>query len=233
VPPYQYSLDGVTFKGSNQFLGLAAGAYTAWVKDVNDCLWQQNRIFIEDANQFIAGLGSEVDNLTLGDSTILTAYFRNNVGQVQVNWASSIPNSFTCIQEKCERIYAKPQTSTKFEVYAVDEAGCEAEASLFLRISNPKKVFVPTGFTPNNDGFNDILLTHGQSDIKVLYFRIFDRWGEEVYAATDFFLNDPAIGWDGTFRGTVLNGGVYTWLMEVEYIDLQKDLFRGSTTILR
>ena len=233
VPPYQYSLDGTNYKGSNQFIGLAAGAYSVYIKDVNDCIWQEDRIFIEDAAPFKVAISSQIDNLVLGDSTIVIATFENNTGAIQFNWTASIPESFACIKEKCERITVKPQTSTKFEVYAVDEAGCEAEADLFLRVSNPKKVFVPTGFTPNNDGFNDILLTHGQSDIKVRYFRIFDRWGEEVFAATDFFLNDPAIGWDGTFRGTPLNGGIYTWIMEVEYIDLQKDIFRGSTTVLR
>jgi len=119
-------------------------------------------------------------------------------------------------------------------VQVKDELGCEAETELFLRISNPKKIFVPTGFTPNNDGFNDRLLVHGQSTIKVKFFRIFDRWGEEVFTATEFFVNDPNfLGWDGLFRGQVMNSGTFTWIMEVEYIDQQTELFRGSTSLLR
>ena len=39
--------------------------------------------------------------------------------------------------------------------------------------------------------------------------------------------------WDGTFRGQPLNGGIYTWIMEVEYVDQQREIFKGNTTLIR
>jgi len=78
------------------------------------------------------------------------------------------------------------------------------------------------------------LLIHGQSNIKVKYFRIFDRWGEEVFTAMDFFINDRSfLGWDGQFKGQALNSGTFTWIMEVEYLDQQSELFKGTTTLMR
>ncbi|MFZ1529157.1 MAG: YDG domain-containing protein, partial [Ferruginibacter sp.] len=41
VPPYQYSLDNITYQVSNVFSGLAAGSYTAYVKDSKDCVGSQ------------------------------------------------------------------------------------------------------------------------------------------------------------------------------------------------
>jgi hypothetical protein len=54
-----------------------------------------------------------------------------------------------------------------------------------------------------------------------------------VYEQSDFVVNDPAIGWDGTFRGQPLNPGVFVWFMEAEYIDGYKETRRGQTTLLR
>ena len=234
TPPYQYSLDGTNFKNNATFIGLASGGYTTFVRDGKGCIWQERNVFIEDGPEFSLQLLLTSDDVTLGDSAIIAVTYNNNQGAVQVNWNASSAESFDCLSENCERILVKPQTSTNFEVYAVDELGCEAETELFLRISNPKRIFVPTGFTPNNDGFNDRLLVHGQSTIKVKFFRIFDRWGEEVFTATEFFVNDPNfLGWDGLFRGQVMNSGTFTWIMEVEYLDQQTELFRGSTSLLR
>jgi len=229
LPPYQYSLDGTDFKSNNVFVGLNAGNYTTFVKDINGCTWSESSIKIEQAAPFTVEIISDLETVILGDSTIIAAVFENNKGAVQLDWGPNID----CLQENCERIVVKPQSSTKFEVYAVDEAGCEAEADFFLRTTNPKKVLIPSGFSPNNDGFNDILLIHGQSNISVLYFHIYDRWGEEVYTARNFDVNDPSIGWDGTFRGQTLNGGIYTWVMEVVYVDGQKDIFKGNTTLIK
>ncbi len=229
LPPYEYSLDGSNYKSSNTFIGLTAGNYTTYVKDINGCIWEEPSVKIEQAAPFSVEITSDVSSLILGDSTIIAAHYTNNKGSVQLDWGPNID----CLQENCERIVVKPQSSTKFEVYAVDEAGCEAEADFFLRTTNPKKVLVPSGFSPNNDGFNDILLVHGQSNITVLYFHIYDRWGEEIFTARNFNVNDSSIGWDGTFRGQMLNGGIYTWVMEVAYLDGQKEIFKGNTTLIK
>jgi len=200
-------LDGNDFKSNNIFIGLNAGNYTTYVKDINGCVWSESNIQVKQAAPFTVDIISDQETLILGDSTIIAAVFENNKGAVQLDWGPNID----CLQENCERIVVKPQSSTKFEVYAVDEAGCEADADFFLRTTNPKKVLIPC----------------------VLYFHIYDRWGEEVYTARNFDVNDPNIGWDGTFRGQALNGGIFTWIMEVAYLDGQKEIFKGNTTLIK
>ena len=233
TPPYMYSLDGNRFQPNNRFIGLSAGTYTTYVIDSKGCISTSPNTAIDPGDVLLLEIASETENLAIGDSTILTALATSEQGGIQLSWSSINSESFDCLDENCASILINPQSSTKFEVYAIDAAGCEAEASLFLRITNPKKVFVPTGFSPNNDGFNDVLSVHGQSNITVTYFRIYDRWGEAVFVANEFSVNDPAVFWDGMFRGQQLNAGVYTWIMEVRYIDQQREIFKGNTTLMK
>ncbi|MFM9949043.1 MAG: T9SS type B sorting domain-containing protein, partial [Saprospiraceae bacterium] len=94
-------------------------------------------------------------------------------------------------------------------------------------------VAVPTGFTPNGDGANDRLLVHGQEGTTIRTFRIYDRWGELLYEARDFEVNDDNFGWDGSFIGKMMNGGVYLWYVDAEYADGVREVFKGQTTLIR
>jgi gliding motility-associated-like protein len=105
--------------------------------------------------------------------------------------------------------------------------------TLYARKFRP--VEVPTGFTPNGDGNNDILNVLAREDIEVdiLTFRIFDRWGELVFERKDIQPNQPSEGWDGDYRGALAQPGVYLWVVEVEYADGLTEVFKGQTTLIR
>ena len=66
-------------------------------------------------------------------------------------------------------------------------------------------VFVPNVFSPNGDGTNDILYVRGEN-IQHLLFRIYNRWGELVFET-----EDKHIGWDGTYKGKILQAGVFAY----------------------
>ena len=125
------------------------------------------------------------------------------------------------------------QHSTYFEVFAIDSLGCRASDKILISVDKPRRVFVPTAFSPNGDFINDLLLVHGQNNSKAVLFRIYDRWGEMLYEARDFAFNDENIGWDGNFRGQPMDPGVYVWYLEVEYVDGAKESFKGNTTLIR
>jgi gliding motility-associated-like protein len=89
-------------------------------------------------------------------------------------------------------------------------------------------IYVPTGFTPNDDGLNDILkaIPYGIKEFK--YFSLYNRWGEQVFTTTD-----PGKGWDGKFRGTKQNSGVYVWMAEaIDYND-QRIWLKGTAVLIR
>ena len=61
-----------------------------------------------------------------------------------------------------------------------------------------------------------------------MYFVIFDRWGEKVFET-----NDPTKGWDGTFRGKLLNPAVFDYYLEIDCYNHVQFIKKGNITLLR
>ncbi len=88
-------------------------------------------------------------------------------------------------------------------------------------------IFVPSAFSPNNDNLNDVLYVRGQN-IEELTFKVFDRWGELVFETTD-----QSVGWDGFFKGKVVDPDVYVYHLHVLCADDQEELIKGNVTVLK
>ncbi|MEO1627514.1 MAG: gliding motility-associated C-terminal domain-containing protein, partial [Bacteroidota bacterium] len=121
------------------------------------------------------------------------------------------------------------------QFFAFDDNGCEAEGRIQIRVNKDRSIYVPTGFTPNGDQVNDLLLVHGKESrvATIRYFRIFDRWGEMVFEARDFRPNDSSIGWNGEFDKRPMNPGVFVWVVEAEFEDGYREVYKGSSTLIR
>jgi gliding motility-associated-like protein len=87
---------------------------------------------------------------------------------------------------------------------------------------------VPTGFTPNRDGKNDIIRPIAVGITKIEYFRIYNRWGQQVFQTVE-----NGKGWDGRIKGQDQGSGVYVWV--VKAIDFTgKEFFaKGTLTLIR
>ncbi len=70
------------------------------------------------------------------------------------------------------------------------------------------EVYVPTAFSPNGDGRNDVFHFRPVS-MTIDAFEIFDRWGGKIYSSTDY-----RKGWDGKVKGKVENAGMYIWYIK-------------------
>lgn len=91
---------------------------------------------------------------------------------------------------------------------ASNEEGCSDTATARV-IIEPFTVFIPNAFTPDEDEFNNtfepqIWLTPTEWEMK-----IYNRWGEVIFET-----HDPEIGWDGTYRGRMMQDGVYLYTIK-------------------
>jgi gliding motility-associated-like protein len=59
-------------------------------------------------------------------------------------------------------------------------------------------------------------------------FRVFNRWGQEVYSTTD-----PSRGWDGTWKGVAQDMGVYSYIIRVAFPDGYVETYKGDVTLIR
>jgi len=86
---------------------------------------------------------------------------------------------------------------------------------------------IPTAFSPNGDGKNDILFVRGAA-VQTMDVKIFNRWGEKVFETTD--MNK---GWDGTFNGQAQPVDAYAFILNVTFIDGTTFEKKGNITLLR
>ncbi|RFC53670.1 DUF7948 domain-containing protein [Brumimicrobium aurantiacum] len=98
----------------------------------------------------------------------------------------------------------------------------------FPYVCDEPYIFVPNAFSPNGDGENDVLYVRSLivSDVN---FKIFNRWGELVYESNT--THGP--GWDGTYKGKLLDPDVYDYYLKGHCIDGQEFLIKGNITLIR
>jgi len=228
--PFLFSTDNRNFSPNAVVAGLAGGNYTLYIKDFNNCTFQQP-FSVTAPPEFTVEARISEPRIYQGDSVFLQVLPQNASGEIFYTWSSADPSILSC--SVCPDPIARPVISTTFRIDAIDAKGCEAMDRISVNVARPREIAVPTGFTPNGDGVNDILRVHGRQGARVKVFRIFDRWGELLYETGDFEVNDPVMGWDGSFRGEALNSGVYLWYLVATYPDGSEESFHGQTTLIR
>ena len=79
------------------------------------------------------------------------------------------------------------------------------------------------------DGKNDVFYPLGIGVNRDYYeFFIFNRWGELIFESYN-----PAIGWDGTYKGKVVNIDAYVWLLRTSDNDNQPHEYMGHVTVVK
>lgn len=124
---------------------------------------------------------------------------------------------------------AKLNDDIKYIVKVSTPEGCFGFDSLMVKVyKTPPEIFVPTAFTPNDDNLNDLLVPVPVGIAKLIYFKIYNRFGEMVFS-TDVV----GKGWNGVFRGRDQGNESFTWqALAIDY--LGKPVFRkGQFTIIR
>jgi gliding motility-associated-like protein len=107
--------------------------------------------------------------------------------------------------------------------------GCFAYDTINIRIfKTAPDIFVPTGFTPDGNGLNDVLRPFAVGIAQFDYFRVFNRWGQEVFASTSL-----ENGWDGTFKSIQQDPGTYAWMVSgIDFLG-RRILKKGTVVLIR
>ncbi|MEO1436095.1 MAG: LamG-like jellyroll fold domain-containing protein [Bacteroidota bacterium] len=125
-----------------------------------------------------------------------------------------------------------PIETTTYTLSFIDNLGCTALDTLRVEVVDPTsipctEIFIPSAFTPNNDGLNDVFrISNPLSISELISFEVFDRWGTRV-----FLTNERQAGWDGTFKGKLLDPGLYVY--QVKFLcENEAKRISGTVTIL-
>jgi gliding motility-associated-like protein len=151
--------------------------------------------------------------------------FKNkSLNAVSFNWSFGDGTGST--ETDPEHLFKKTGTFTVC-LEAKSKDGCLDTICKKVDAEIHPAVDVPTGFSPNGDGHNDVLYVRGAA-IETLYFKVFNRWGELVFETKDL-----KVGWDGTFKGKLQEMEAYAWVLDVIFYDETTAHKTGNVTLLR
>jgi gliding motility-associated-like protein len=119
-------------------------------------------------------------------------------------------------------------TDQFYNIVIKTSSGCVTVDGQLVKIVPFVNIYVPTAFTPNNDGLNDLLRPILLGIKKLHYFRVFNRWGQLVFET-----KDELTGWNGTLKGLLQATQVLVWVAEGTGIDDKVYTRKGSTTLIR
>ncbi len=118
-----------------------------------------------------------------------------------------------------------------FHVEVRDELGCVGRDSINFQERCPATFYVPTAFSPNNDGQNDFFQVF-EDQVLAAQLQIFDRWGNLVFETDEL-----SQAWDGTWQGQIASEGVYVWTLQYEGYDRKGNIVAdedaGSLLLIR
>lgn len=204
--PYQFSVNGSSYTSNSNYSNLAADTFTISSKDTLGCQYTdtislQNLssqptianagfpqiIFTStttlNANQPLVGNGKWA--ILSGSGSINsplqfnTAITNLSIGKTKLRW--SISNS-------CGTSNDEVEISVKFK---------------------NGQIFVPSAFTPNNDGLNDYFNFTANPGIKIGYFKVYNRWGQLIFSNSQ-----SNLGWNGFYNGAEQPNGIYIWILQ-------------------
>ncbi len=227
TPDYEYSIDGQAFQSNPNFFGLTEGAYAISVKDIRSCQTSLEAS-VEGPPEVSVDLGNDLA-IFLGDSLELAPYFEGQ--NLTFSWFVN-GEPFT---NGPLSVHVKPFATANYAVEILDTLNqCRARDDVRIVVDKKRRFFAPTAFSPNGDNNNDRFLVFGGQDVEqIKTFRVFDRYGNLMHEAFNFYPGDEAMGWDGTFKGQVLPTGVYVYFAEVLFIDRREEVFKGEIALIR
>ena len=225
--PFVYSIDGGdSFSTQEDFLGLVAGTYDVVVMDINGCLFNES-LTINPAEDLFLDYGENLV-IAFGDSITL-------VPDLNFDIAEAIWSDSTLIGPTPN---VRPTSTTTFEIDAFDENGCPITDQITIFVEKTRPVFIPSGFSPNGDGINDVFTVFADLDLitSIKNLSIYDRWGEQMFFKEEMTPAEALQemnGWNGEYRGEEMNPGVFVYHVLVEFIDGEEIFFEGDVTLVR
>jgi gliding motility-associated-like protein len=216
--------------------GLPAGIYSVTVTNGLGCDYVQtatiNSPFVPTINPFIVSLGLTTTTVTANTAVDINGGNDQISQGVGYNWTNpsgsvdfgTTTNHATTAMSATAGTYVLTLTAT-----ATDSTACQDTASVILNVESVYEG-MPNAFTPNDDGINDLYRPIGLNAADVLTFRIYNRWGQEIYNGDDL----ENMGWDGRFQGAEQPTEVYLFVLEYKLgTNSEPKVRKGEFTLVR
>ena len=140
------------------------------------------------------------------------------------------PNAGGLSCDTCALPVSGTTVNVTYTVFVTDRPlGCFTTGYEFRVLVIPNtSLDVPSAFTPNGDGLNDVIYPDGWGLKRLIYFRVYNRWGQLTFETSDL-----KKGWNGEFNGEPQNMETYVYQVAVETMTDEVLTKSGSFKLLR
>lgn len=200
---------------------LVGGAYSVQIQDTFGCLYKYD-FNIPMINDLVVEIIPGDTLINYGESIDLTA-LTNYTGIFEFNW---IPNSMLSCSN-CQSTTSYTTNDQQYQVIVNDQNGCIDTAYITIQVARPcVEVYVPTIFSPNEDGLNDEWKIIGTC-IRSINTKVYDQWGEIIFESSD-----QQLGWDGSYLNEKVPNDQYTFVVSVVLESGEKISKNGSVRVM-
>lgn len=196
--------------------------YFANVENAHGCR-AADSVRITVFQDFDINLTPEIDSIVIGD----TVYSVLVASEDNLTYSWSPQQFISCVD--CPMPYFTPEESMRYTVTVEDSAQCfKYLYYIDIIVLEAYTLDVPGAFSPLSANENSIVYANGFGIRKLKEFRIFNRWGEEV-----FYTNDIKKGWDGYYNGQLQNIDNYSYYVEAEMFNGTIQSKKGHIMLIR
>jgi gliding motility-associated-like protein len=121
-----------------------------------------------------------------------------------------------------------------YTLKASTQLGCIAEKSVTVHVlCNQGAVYIPSAFTPNGDGRNDVFYVMGHGLRNIKSFRVYDRYGHIVFDRQNIQQGDRTQGWNGAVNGTpVSQSTTFVYIVDAVCTDGTPVFLKGTVVLI-
>lgn len=204
--------------------------YTVNVTDASGCIGEAE---VEAKILKMPFLEQSLD-CAYGDTTLFIGESVNlsvNINEPLYNYSWTPADYLSCTN--CYNPTATPLENMEYTVTVTDNSGLGCftnyEGTVCIIVREEASIDVPSGFSPNGDGVNDVVYVDGWGIKELVSFRIYNRWGDVVFET-----DDKDQGWDGTYKGELQEQDVYIYqVVATFYATPEQKSKQGNITLFR
>lgn len=196
------------------------------VNDAPACVTPVVDSVVMTVNPLPAVASDQVFSVAHGQSIILTPALSGDVATY--SWSPAAGLSATGIADPV----ADPENTIDYQLTVTTAEGCKDSGSIEVYVFIPLNI--PSAFTPNGDGRNDVFyVLGGPAGLIIKELAVFDRWGVRVFQAHDAPAGDRSYGWNGQEGGSPAPAGTYVYILSVRLPDGRQQQSKGTVLLIR
>jgi gliding motility-associated-like protein len=223
VSPFTVRINNLNVSTALDYYNLIGGNYTIEVIDANGCIL--SKVITINSSPDINDILVSSNTASCGNANGFINLVAIDGGTLPITY-SILPSGITNSSGSFQGLNG----GENYTITATDSKGCTNTTTSFVAdIPCCATAFIPSAFSPNSDGFNDIFKPVLPDNLELREFIIKNRYGQNVFSTTN-----KSIGWTGVYNGKDADLDVYFYYLRYYCpIDNIEYIMKGDVTLIR